>query len=180
MFHEWDNFYLILGPTAGALIGLLFVVVTLTAGMERASARRGASIFMSPTVLHFAVVLALSILVMAPYVARPAYAALVAVAALFGFGSAIRVALMIRAGKAPPPNHWSDIHLYGHLPALIYAVLAVAAAAIFRGQPWGGGLMAASAVALLLMAIRNSWDLVVWLAGAARTEKPGADVEPAA
>ena len=174
MFHEWESFYVILGPTAGALIGLLFVVATLTAGMERSSAMRGASVFMTPTVFHFGIVLALSTLTVAPHVGRPLCAGLVGAAALAGFVYSLRVALMVRAGKAPPPTHWSDIHLYGHAPAALYVVLAVAAAAIARGLPWAGDLMAAAMIALLLLSIRNAWDLVTWLAGAARTAPPSA------
>ena len=39
MFEGWENFYLIVGPSAAALIGLMFVVVTLTAGRERDDTR---------------------------------------------------------------------------------------------------------------------------------------------
>jgi len=34
MFQHWDSYYLLLGSAAGALIGLLFVVATLSAGRE--------------------------------------------------------------------------------------------------------------------------------------------------
>ena len=32
MFEGWDNFYLVTGGAAGALIGLMFVVATLEIG----------------------------------------------------------------------------------------------------------------------------------------------------
>ena len=35
MFEGWENFFLIVGPSAGALIGLMFVVVTLSQGRDR-------------------------------------------------------------------------------------------------------------------------------------------------
>jgi len=34
MFHDWENYYLLIGSAAGALIGLMFVVTTLTAGLD--------------------------------------------------------------------------------------------------------------------------------------------------
>ena len=45
MFEGWENFYLIVGPSAGALIGLMFVVVTLTAGRERDQTERGKHLY---------------------------------------------------------------------------------------------------------------------------------------
>jgi hypothetical protein len=50
----WENFYVIVGSSAGALIGLQFVVITLIAvfpivkDVERAS-----SAFATPTIVHF-------------------------------------------------------------------------------------------------------------------------------
>ena len=56
MFEGWENFYLIVGPSAAALIGLMFVVVTLTAGRERDQTERGKHLYTSPIVWHLAVV----------------------------------------------------------------------------------------------------------------------------
>jgi hypothetical protein len=38
---EWDTFYLMVGSSAAALIGLLFVVITLTANLDAAKAEAG-------------------------------------------------------------------------------------------------------------------------------------------
>ena len=57
MFEGWDNYFVLTGTAAGGLIGLLFVVVTLTAGFERSRALRGSEIYMTPNLVHFAVVL---------------------------------------------------------------------------------------------------------------------------
>ena len=66
MFEGWDNFYLMIGPAAVGLIGLLFVVVTLTAGFERSRAIRGQALYLTPTALHFAMVMVISAVAMAP------------------------------------------------------------------------------------------------------------------
>src|SRR5258708_1086329 len=57
----WENFYVIVGSSAGALIGLQFVVMSLLAGMAltRDDAHAGDT-FTTPTVVHFGVVLLLS------------------------------------------------------------------------------------------------------------------------
>jgi hypothetical protein len=57
----WENFYVIVGSSAGALIGLQFVVITLIADMPiaRSDAQAGGA-FATPSVVHFGVVLLLS------------------------------------------------------------------------------------------------------------------------
>src|SRR5438445_9975490 len=64
---EWESFYVIVGSSAGALIGLQFVVITLIA--ERPSLRVGeaGAAFSTPSVVHFGVVLLLSAIASAPW-----------------------------------------------------------------------------------------------------------------
>src|ERR1019366_7033350 len=64
----WENFYVIVGSSAGALIGLQFVVITLIADMPIAPGQAQAGdAFATPTVVHFAAVLLLSAIVSAPW-----------------------------------------------------------------------------------------------------------------
>jgi hypothetical protein len=57
----WENFYVIVGSSADALIGLQFVIITLIADMPiaRADAQAGGA-FTTPSVVHFGVVMLLS------------------------------------------------------------------------------------------------------------------------
>jgi hypothetical protein len=66
MFSDWENFYLIVGSGGGALIGVMFVVATLTAGLEENRASRGARIYITPIVFHFAIVLVVSAIAVHP------------------------------------------------------------------------------------------------------------------
>ena len=57
----WQNFYVIVGSSAGALIGLQFVVLTLIAAMpRRAGTAQAGAAFSTPNVVHFGSVLLLS------------------------------------------------------------------------------------------------------------------------
>ena len=57
----WENFYVIVGSSAGALIGLQFVVITLIADMPIAVGQAQAGdAFATPTIVHFGAVLLLS------------------------------------------------------------------------------------------------------------------------
>ena len=64
----WEHFYVIVGSSADALIGLQFVVITLIADtpIARADAQGGAA-FSTSSVVHFGVVLFLSAIVSAPW-----------------------------------------------------------------------------------------------------------------
>jgi hypothetical protein len=64
---QWDNFYVIVGSAAGALIGLQFVVLTLIAERPFAGAEQAGAAFGSPTVVHFGSVLFLAALLHAPW-----------------------------------------------------------------------------------------------------------------
>src|SRR5512137_1194460 len=66
----WANFYVIVGSSAGALIGLQFVVIALIAETPALRADLQASgAFSTPSVVHFGVVLFLSALASAPWTA---------------------------------------------------------------------------------------------------------------
>jgi hypothetical protein len=56
----WENFYVIVGSAAGALIGLQFVVVTLIADSPALRVAEGVAAFATPTIVHFGVVLLLA------------------------------------------------------------------------------------------------------------------------
>ena len=90
----WQNFYVIVGSSAGALIGLQFVVMTLVANLplQRADAQAGDT-FSTPTVVHFGVVLLLSAVASAPWDGIATAAALWGIVGLTGV---VYVALVAR------------------------------------------------------------------------------------
>jgi hypothetical protein len=63
----WENFYVIVGSAAGALIGLQFVVITLIAERPRPRLGDATKAFSTPAILHFTTVLILSALIVAPW-----------------------------------------------------------------------------------------------------------------
>jgi hypothetical protein len=170
VFKDWDSFYLLIGSAAGALIGLLFVVATLTSHLDAERVEKSASLYMTPLVLHFGVVLVLSAITMAPHVHSDFVMAAIGLAAAGGFAVALRVAVYLRLGKLIQPPHWSDFWWYGVGPAVTYLALGLAAASVRAAPSWAAELIAATLVGLLLLTVRNAWDLVIWMAP--RAEHP--------
>jgi hypothetical protein len=163
MLGEWESYYLLVGSAAAALIGLLFIVATLTTGIERSSAERGNKYYMTPIVFHLAGVVVLSAMALAPTVTGEAFGGACAIASVVGFAYGAYVAIGI-ANISDPRPHWSDKYHYGAAPALAYFALAFVAYALLRDRAWGVNGAATVVVVLLLLAIRNAWDLVTYLA----------------
>ena len=57
--HEWETFYVILGSSAAALTGLMFVVIALRADSRAANDGGALRALATPTVVHFCAVLVL-------------------------------------------------------------------------------------------------------------------------
>src|SRR5438445_2505873 len=65
----WQNFYVIIGSAAATLTGLMFVVITLIAGVRVrvSSASGGIAAFSTPTVVHFCATLLVAAILSAPW-----------------------------------------------------------------------------------------------------------------
>lgn len=163
MILGWSNFYFLVGSASAGLIGLLFVVVTLTAGRDRASALRGATLYITPTLVHFALVFTISAVTMAPDLGVRAAAVAIGFVALAGLACATRSALGIRRPTGGAA-HWSDFWLYGGAPVALYLAIAAAAAGVWAGAAWAHATLAALLLTLLLLGVRNAWDTITWIA----------------
>src|SRR5438270_721199 len=117
MFEGWENYYLMIGSSAGALIGLMFVVVTLTAGRDRAELERGKHLYTSPIVWHLAVILTLSGAAAVPKMSTKIFGIAALGLAILGFGWGIRSAVGIARRPGAPDAAGFDMFWYGLAPA---------------------------------------------------------------
>ena len=159
---EWANFYGIVGSSAGALIGLQFVVMTLVANMpaKEVDAQAGHA-FTTPTVVHFGVALLLSAVLSAPWNELGIAAALWGLLGLIGV---VYVALVARRLRLQSAYHavFEDQLFHVLLPFAAYAVLATSACAA-RSYPRPAlFLVGAAALLLLFVGIHNAWDIVTY------------------
>jgi len=165
MFHGWDTFFFLIGSAAGALIGLMFVVITLTAGQEPRRVERGAPVYVTPIVFHFGVVFMVSAISVVPGLSPPAVAVMFGACAIAGLVySVVTTIRLCRSGWEDPIPGWSDKCFYGFLPSIIYVGLTGAAAAVPFLESKAVFAISAISLALLLVGIRNAWDLATTLA----------------
>jgi hypothetical protein len=162
----WDNFYYLIGSASGGLIGLMFVVVTLTSGRDRSTMLHAASLYLTPTVAHFAVVLVTSAVALAPDLPARLRGAVFGFILLIGLFYAARACLGIaRPRLGVGSAHGSDLWCYGAAPAVIYAgLVTVVGLTFWLRAAWAPTAMAGLLLALLLISIRNAWDLITWIA----------------
>ncbi len=168
----WENFYVIVGSSAGALIGLQFVVMTLLADMPlaRSDAQAGEA-FGTPNVVHFGVVLLLSATVSAPWHGITIVAVLWGLVGVSGVVYAAVVARRMRSQTAYQAV-FEDWMFHVLLPLTAYAMLAVSACvACAHARP---ALFAVGAAALLLLfiGIHNAWDTVMYHVFVRKREQP--------
>jgi hypothetical protein len=169
MFKGWENFYLMVGPSAAALIGLMFVVVTLTAGRDRQEVERGKQLYTSPIVRNLAIILMLSGAAFAPDISPVLFASLSGGAGVIGVVMGVRSATGIARRPSAPDAAGFDMFWYGAAPAIAYVGMLAAALGICERRPWAPGAVAADLMALLLISIHAEWDLVTYLAPIAGT-----------
>ena len=158
----WENFYVIAGSAAGALIGLQFVVVTLIADTPAADGgQQGSRAFATPTIVHLGAVLLVAAVLSAPWggIAAPAW--IWGLTGLGGLAYIASVAWRMRTQTAYRPG-FEDWLFHAALPAAAYGAFAASAFAV-KAHP-RGALFAVAAAALLLLftAIHNAWDSVTY------------------
>ena len=165
MLEDWHDFYLLIGGAAGAMIGLLFVVVSIAGGVGK---ERGRALFLSPVVVHLGVVLGIGGLAMVPHEPSWATALIVGATALAGLGYMGWVTRGMFMGETAEVPHWTDPWWYGVAPGAAYAVMLLAAVLVGLRPAAGLTLLAATQGALVAVSVRNAWDLITWIAPRAR------------
>ena len=161
MFESWHDFYLVLGPASAGLIGLLFVVMSLTSNLERNRAVRGAQVYMTPVVFHLGVLVLLSCLALFPKAPALPMGAATVLCALTGLAFAAYVCHAFLSKSVE--SYEGDLWCYGICVALFYAGMLAAGVLLLARQAAGPYLLAVDEIALFLLMVNNAWDLVVFI-----------------
>jgi len=161
--EAWQNFYVIIGSSAGALTGLQFVVVALVSDMPDPSGfTRTSATFATPTVVHFGAVLVLSGLFSAPWPSVGSLMVVVGIAGIVGLGYTVSVARRVRKMTEYVPV-FEDWLTHVLLPVAAYLVLVIAALEGASHPAVALFAMAAAAMVLLVVGIHNAWDSVTYI-----------------
>lgn len=163
LLTAWSNFYVMIGSSAAALTGLMFVVITLVTRMERTEdTHAGISTFSTPTVMHFATALLISAVFLAPFRSLVHAGVVVALIGLYGLAHILGVMFRTRRLSFYTAD-LEDWAWYTILPFVAYAVISGGAIALATAPAQGLFILAGGVVLLIFIGIRNAWDIVTYI-----------------
>jgi hypothetical protein len=157
--EHWRDFYVLVGTAGATLVALLFVAISLGTGFlndKRAAATRA---FYSPVVVHFSAVFFIAAIALVPSHRAVFFAAMIGACAAAGLGVSLFVTVQLL--RHDWTNYKQDHLAYALLPTIAYVALLVAAAMIWRENDIALDMLAGALLTLLIVNIRNAWDLTL-------------------
>ncbi len=159
---EWDSFYVIIGSSAAALTGLMFVVIALATQAGRINDPAAFDAFATPTIVHFGAVLLIAAFLTTPRHTIGSLRACIVLAAIAGviYATLVIVRALRQTSYVPELEDWI---WHGCLPVFAYACLLIAGILLRRSPEAALYGVAAAALLLLFIGIHNAWDSAVWM-----------------
>ena len=154
-----------MGTAAATLTGLMFVVTTLMAGIDAhlSTLNAAVSAFNTPTVVHFGTALLLAGVLSAPW---QTFSSLSLLLGLLGLGMVFYSIIVLRRMWRVPhyQSTLEDWLWYMAFPLLAHVLLTVAAFVLPKNPSAALYIVGLVMMLLLLVGIRNAWDMVTFLA----------------
>jgi hypothetical protein len=157
--ERWHEFFVLVGTAGATLVALLFVAISLGAGVLTDKRTAVTRAFYSPVVVHFTAVFFISAVGLFPAHKPTVFATLVGGCA--AIGGAVSVFTLVELLRHGWTKYVEDHLAYGLLPAICYAALLAAAAMILAEHEYALLVLAGALLTLLIVNIRNAWDLTV-------------------
>lgn len=158
---SWESFYVIVGSSGAALIGLQFVVLTLLAETRARTTAGTISAFGTPTIVHLGGALIISAIMSAPWSSLFGAAVALVICGLAGTSYGVMVIVHARRQTDYRPT-WEDWLWHVVLPCGVYAALALAALFLRAATQVALFAIGGAALGLLLIGIYNAWDAVTY------------------
>lgn len=159
--EQWHEFFILSGTAGVTLTGVLFIVISLGPSIIADENATGVRAFISPNVVYFTTVFVISNTLLAPELPRSLIGWLLCVGAVLS---------MFYLWSVRGPQRWRenglpriDLVWYVVLPYLAYALILVAGIGLLRDDSRALATIAAAMVFMLVIGIRNAWDLAVWI-----------------
>jgi len=162
--HDWQTFYFMVGTASATLIGLMFVAVSLGADLPAATDAQGITTFVTPMLIHFGSVLTISAVMLIPTFRLMSLGITLV---LIGVGFTL-YSLWIRRQfiNHPSSQHYtpSDWKWYVYFPIIGDVLVILTGIWLLSGSIDAFDLLAIALVVLLIISVRNTWDLMMWIA----------------
>jgi hypothetical protein len=162
LFHDWHDFYVLVGTASATLVGLMFVAASIGANVFNQDKQPAMSAFIGSTVVNFSTVLFICILAAIPSHTFATLGGLIVAAGLAGliYSGRIWVQIFIRRSFAVD---MMDRLFYGTVPVLGYLLVTIAGVMLLVRSTASPEVVAAALITLLLAGIHNAWDMMSWI-----------------
>ena len=141
----------------------MFVAASVGTGVFTRERQVGLRTFLSPTVVAFSVVLAMSMIGMLPVSFWGVPALLLVGIGLLGVAYSWWVWRRMRREGIASAIDLEDRIWYATVPAIAYSILALAGVVLGLRTGLAGVVLAVGVCLLLLAGIRNAWDMTTWI-----------------
>jgi hypothetical protein len=160
---QWHNFYALIGSASATLVALTFVAASIGAGVFRHENQVGIRSFISPTVVHFSAVLVSCVLATIPTQTWLVLGFLqICVGAIGLVYSGWVWRRMLKHGFVATIDA-IDRLWYALLPIPAYLLVIAAGVELWKQSLFGLNIFASALILLLLIGIRNAWDMTIWI-----------------
>lgn len=160
----WGSYYVIIGSSAAALTGLMFVVITLAKDSSRTPNEGAVSAYSTPTIIHFGAALLISAIASAPWHSLGPAGLTIGLVGVVGI---LYVGVVLRMIISLPTSTYEAVledWLFNVILPLIVYVTFVGMAFLIHSHPEGALFGVGGATLLLLfIGIHNAWDIVTFL-----------------
>jgi hypothetical protein len=165
LLGRWHDFYALIGSASATLVGLMFVAVSIGAAVFTRDHQNGIRIFFSPSVFHFGAILIVCLVATIPDETWVKCGVLLFVSGTIGFGYCLFTwRRMVRHGLAGTVDA-IDRLWYAQLPIISYLLIIAAGAGLYQQFIPSLDLLALALITLLLIGLRNSWGVTLWIIG---------------
>jgi hypothetical protein len=161
MLAAWHEFYALLGTAAATLVALLFVAASIATGYMTVDRSSPTHTFTSPIVFHYTFVLFVSLIALMPIDTDSLLGVVFGITAAGALAYSVHIFVRVMRSEV---RDLDDRLGYGLSPLAAYAAVLAAAFFIYEHSPIGPPLLAGALILLLLINIRNAWDLTVFFA----------------
>lgn len=156
--QAWHDFYEVMAAASGTLLGAMFVVVSIGSGFLTRERARLVRVWTTPTVVNVSAVLIACAVLLTPLLTWELLGALLGLASLGG------LVYMGFIGRVIWARHvdLDDRIWHGFVPPAGCVTMAAAAVLTILRHETSLAVLAAALLVLLVAAIRNAWDLIVF------------------
>ena len=161
--RKWRDFYALIGTASATLVALMFVAASIGAGVFTREHQAGIRSFLSPTVVHFSSVLIICLLATIPTETWAVLGVLLTCAGVIGLAYSGWIWRRMMKHGIIATIDVVDRLWYAVLPIATHLLVIVAGVSLWRQSEVSLNILALALILLLLIGLRNSWDMTVWV-----------------